>query len=155
VFHFTLGRFISPVIVELSKQYPDVTTYKVDIDEVFSSCFWTLCIYVYFRWVSVIRTFYSVLRLKQRRRLFGVLYRTLLATLCFNVMYAIELASKIAEPDNISQASLRLFAQSSVLMNFCLKLNPFLHICRAGFRTLSASWISRLWWAFITLSFQL
>ncbi|EFH55788.1 hypothetical protein ARALYDRAFT_482466 [Arabidopsis lyrata subsp. lyrata] len=38
IFYFTAAwcgpcRFISPVIVELSKQYPDVTTYKVDIDE--------------------------------------------------------------------------------------------------------------------------
>ncbi|ESQ52110.1 hypothetical protein EUTSA_v10017264mg [Eutrema salsugineum] len=38
VFYFTAAwcgpcRFIAPVIVELSKQYPDVTTYKVDIDE--------------------------------------------------------------------------------------------------------------------------
>lgn len=30
----TSGKFIAPVIVELSKQYPDVTTYKIDIDEV-------------------------------------------------------------------------------------------------------------------------
>ncbi|XP_033146320.1 thioredoxin O1, mitochondrial isoform X1 [Brassica rapa] len=29
----TSGRFIAPVIEELSKQYPDVTTYKIDIDE--------------------------------------------------------------------------------------------------------------------------
>ncbi|CAN6684063.1 unnamed protein product [Malus baccata var. baccata] len=27
------GRFISPIIGELSEQYPHVTTYKVDIDE--------------------------------------------------------------------------------------------------------------------------
>ncbi|KAG7569206.1 Thioredoxin domain [Arabidopsis thaliana x Arabidopsis arenosa] len=38
IFYFTAVwcgpcRFISPVIVELSKQYPNVTTYKVDIDE--------------------------------------------------------------------------------------------------------------------------
>uniref|UniRef100_A0A1J3DWA7 Thioredoxin O1, mitochondrial n=1 Tax=Noccaea caerulescens TaxID=107243 RepID=A0A1J3DWA7_NOCCA len=38
IFYFTAVwcgpcRFIAPVIVELSKQYPDVTTYKVDIDE--------------------------------------------------------------------------------------------------------------------------
>ncbi|VVB02143.1 unnamed protein product [Arabis nemorensis] len=38
IFYFTAAwcgpcRFISPVIVELSEQYPDVTTYKVDIDE--------------------------------------------------------------------------------------------------------------------------
>lgn len=40
----TSGRFIAPVIEELSKQYPDVTTYKIDIDEV--------CISI-FNWVSV------------------------------------------------------------------------------------------------------
>ncbi|RXH98696.1 hypothetical protein DVH24_011021 [Malus domestica] len=28
-----LSRFISPIIGELSEQYPHVTTYKVDIDE--------------------------------------------------------------------------------------------------------------------------
>ncbi|CAA7040598.1 unnamed protein product [Microthlaspi erraticum] len=38
IFYFTAVwcgpcRFIAPVIEELSKQYPDVTTYKVDIDE--------------------------------------------------------------------------------------------------------------------------
>ncbi|CAH8300028.1 unnamed protein product [Eruca vesicaria subsp. sativa] len=38
VFYFTATwcgpcRFIAPVIEELSKQYPDVTTYKIDIDE--------------------------------------------------------------------------------------------------------------------------
>ncbi|XP_010519013.1 PREDICTED: thioredoxin O1, mitochondrial isoform X2 [Tarenaya hassleriana] len=38
IFYFTAAwcgpcRFISPVIVELSEKYPDVTTYKVDIDE--------------------------------------------------------------------------------------------------------------------------
>ncbi|XP_070678771.1 thioredoxin O1, mitochondrial-like isoform X1 [Malus domestica] len=35
--HFSIslqcGRFISPIIGELSEQYPHVTTYKVDIDE--------------------------------------------------------------------------------------------------------------------------
>lgn len=40
----TSGRFIAPVIEELSKQYPDVTTYKIDIDEVCMSIF---------NWVSV------------------------------------------------------------------------------------------------------
>ncbi|CAH2034653.1 unnamed protein product [Thlaspi arvense] len=38
VFYFTAAwcgpcRLIAPVILELSKKYPDVTTYKVDIDE--------------------------------------------------------------------------------------------------------------------------
>ncbi|KAF2568683.1 hypothetical protein F2Q68_00027954 [Brassica cretica] len=38
IFYFTAVwcgpcRFIAPVIEELSKQYPDVTTYKIDIDE--------------------------------------------------------------------------------------------------------------------------
>lgn len=38
IFYFTAAwcgpcKFIAPVIVELSKQYPDVTTYKIDIDE--------------------------------------------------------------------------------------------------------------------------
>ncbi|CAE5958952.1 unnamed protein product [Arabidopsis arenosa] len=38
VFYFTAAwcgpcRLISPVILELSNKYPDVTTYKVDIDE--------------------------------------------------------------------------------------------------------------------------
>ncbi|EOA27925.1 hypothetical protein CARUB_v10024096mg [Capsella rubella] len=38
IFYFTAAwcgpcKFIAPVITELSKQYPDVTTYKVDIDE--------------------------------------------------------------------------------------------------------------------------
>ncbi|CAN8316309.1 unnamed protein product [Cochlearia groenlandica] len=38
IFYFTAAwcgpcRFIAPVIEELSKKYPDVTTYKVDIDE--------------------------------------------------------------------------------------------------------------------------
>ncbi|EOA36271.1 hypothetical protein CARUB_v10010516mg [Capsella rubella] len=38
VFYFTAAwcgpcKLLSPVILELSKKYPDVTTYKVDIDE--------------------------------------------------------------------------------------------------------------------------
>ncbi|KAG2309064.1 hypothetical protein Bca4012_082006 [Brassica carinata] len=38
IFYFTAAwcppcKLIAPVIVELSKQYPDVTTYKIDIDE--------------------------------------------------------------------------------------------------------------------------
>lgn len=31
---FCLGRFISPIVGELSKKYPHVTTYKIDIDQV-------------------------------------------------------------------------------------------------------------------------
>nr|XP_025685112.1 thioredoxin O, mitochondrial-like [Arachis hypogaea] len=30
---FFVGRFISPIIGELSKKYPHVTTYKIDIDQ--------------------------------------------------------------------------------------------------------------------------
>lgn len=32
-FDFT-GKLLSPVVVQLSEQYPHVTTYKVDIDKV-------------------------------------------------------------------------------------------------------------------------
>ncbi|KAH7569681.1 hypothetical protein JRO89_XS06G0240900 [Xanthoceras sorbifolium] len=43
IYYFTAAwcgpcRFISPVIVELSKKYPHVTTYKIDIDQVGRSC---------------------------------------------------------------------------------------------------------------------
>lgn len=32
------GRLLSPVIKELSKNHPQVTTYKIDIDQVGSQC---------------------------------------------------------------------------------------------------------------------
>lgn len=32
--YFCLGRFISPIVGELSKKYPHVTTYKIGIDQV-------------------------------------------------------------------------------------------------------------------------
>lgn len=34
--YFCLGRFISPIVGELSKKYPNVTTYKIDIDQVWN-----------------------------------------------------------------------------------------------------------------------
>lgn len=32
------GRLLAPVIKELSKNYPEVTTYKIDIDQVGAQC---------------------------------------------------------------------------------------------------------------------
>lgn len=34
--YFCLGRFISPIVGELSKKYPNVATYKIDIDQVWN-----------------------------------------------------------------------------------------------------------------------
>ncbi|KAG7598828.1 Thioredoxin domain [Arabidopsis suecica] len=55
VFYFTAAwcgpcRLISPVILELSNKYPDVTTYKVDIDEV------CLRLYIYHHWHGFYRS---------------------------------------------------------------------------------------------------
>lgn len=36
IVYFCLGRFISPIVGELSKKYPNVTTYKIDIDQVWN-----------------------------------------------------------------------------------------------------------------------
>ena len=32
------GRLLAPVIKDLSKTYPEVTTYKIDIDQVGTQC---------------------------------------------------------------------------------------------------------------------
>jgi len=36
ILYFCLGRFISPIVGEISKKYPNVTTYKIDIDQVWN-----------------------------------------------------------------------------------------------------------------------
>ncbi|KAF2568688.1 hypothetical protein F2Q68_00027953 [Brassica cretica] len=81
IFYFTAVwcgpcRFIAPVIEELSKQYPDVTTYKIDIDEVCStirapgalkSPSLTSCISVN---ASVVASVFVASRLPSRRQVF-------------------------------------------------------------------------------------
>ena len=34
--YLCVGRFIAPIVGELSKKYPHVTTYKIDIDQVWN-----------------------------------------------------------------------------------------------------------------------
>lgn len=65
---------------------------------------------------------------------YRVLYRTSGVTLCLLIFSFRDCLLKISFNEDIW---------------YC-----FLHICRVGFRTQSASWISRLWWAFINIYFE-